>query len=132
MVRETVIPKTLRQACASVESMAQGKKEVSDFAKRVYASLMLVPKGKVTTYKDLAASVGCGSPRAVGQALRCNPFAPTVPCHRVVAASRNIGGFFGQTSGGEIDRKVRMLREEGVRFTNDNTVDAKSVVSRWL
>ena len=51
--------------------------------------------GKVSTYQELAKALHCGSCQAVGQALRRNPYAPIVPCHRVIAASQAIGGFCG-------------------------------------
>ena len=53
-----------------------------------------IPKGKVSTYGALSLLLK-SSPRAVGQALRRNPYAPQVPCHRVVAASLELGGFSG-------------------------------------
>lgn len=86
------------------------------FEERVYAAVRLVPPGRVTTYGALARQVGCGSAQAVGQALRRNPYAPGVPCHRVIRSDLGIGGFFGKSSGPEVRRKVRLLREEGVRF----------------
>ena len=46
--------------------------------------------------------------------MKVNPFAPTVPCHRVVASNGAIGGFFGQTEGVEIQRKIKLLASEGV------------------
>jgi methylated-DNA-[protein]-cysteine S-methyltransferase len=46
--------------------------------------------------------------------VRANPFAPDVPCHRVIAADLSIGGFAGQTEGAEIRRKIGLLRGEGV------------------
>ncbi len=70
----------------------------------------------VATYAMVAARIGCGSPRAVGQALRKNPFAPEVPCHRVIATDRSLGGFFGQTGGQALERKRRLLEAEGVCF----------------
>jgi methylated-DNA-[protein]-cysteine S-methyltransferase len=89
---------------------------VTDFQRRVYDALIEVPAGQVTTYGLLAQRVGCRAPRAIGQALRCNPFAPRVPCHRVIASDLTLGGFAGQTEGPEIARKRRLLADEGVRF----------------
>ncbi len=89
---------------------------ITPFRKRVYAATRLIPKGKVATYKGMAEFIGCGSPRAVGQALRVNPFAPEVPCHRVIAANLCIGGFQGKRAGAAIERKYRMLLSEGVLF----------------
>lgn len=66
--------------------------QVTSFERRVYDLCSQIPRGQVSTYGDMAKSL-CSSPRAVGQALRRNPFAPEVPCHRVVAADRKIGGF---------------------------------------
>jgi len=86
------------------------------FQTRVYDALSRVPKGQVTTYKLLAAALDCGSPRAVGQALRRNPFAPRVPCHRVIASDLTIGGFAGKREGAEIRRKRKLLAAEGIRF----------------
>lgn len=56
----------------------------------------MIPKGKITTYKNIAEFIGKpGASQAVGNALRNNPFAPIVPCHRVLPANLKIGGFFG-------------------------------------
>lgn len=94
------------------------------FEQRVYALCAAIPAGKVASYGAMAAALGCGSARAVGQAMRRNPFAPRpVPCHLVVSASRDIGGFSGDASpccaGGHVRRKRALLREEGVAFECD-------------
>jgi methylated-DNA-[protein]-cysteine S-methyltransferase len=89
---------------------------VTPFRRRVYEALLTVPRGRVTTYGILAHAIGCRSPRAVGQALRQNPFAPTVPCHRVIASDLTPGGFAGETAGAELARKLELLAAEGVRF----------------
>jgi methylated-DNA-[protein]-cysteine S-methyltransferase len=87
------------------------------------ASLRLlteVPRGKVTTYGDLAKELARRDPRwspkasrAVGTAMKNNPCAPQIPCHRVIKSDGNIGNFRGGAEGG-IDAKVKMLRDEGV------------------
>ncbi len=100
---------------------------VTAFQQRVYDAARRIPKGKVTTYGMLARAIRCGSPRAVGQALRRNPFAPEVPCHRVVASDRTLGGFMGKRSGAELRRKRRMLEAEGVRFDGDRVVESDCV-----
>ena len=61
-----------------------------DFNEKVYSLLRKVPKGKVTTYKELAEKLNTKAYRAVGQAMKCNPYAPEVPCHRVVSSSGKI------------------------------------------
>ena len=90
--------------------------QVTLFQSRVYAALCRVPAGRVTTYGALGRAAGCASAQAVGQALRRNPFAPEVPCHRVIAADGTIGGFSGRRAGPELARKRRVLADEGVVF----------------
>ena len=69
--------------------------DVTLFRSKVLALCAQVPPGQVTTYKAIATALG-SAPRAVGGALKRNPYAPLpVPCHRVVAASLGIGGFAG-------------------------------------
>ena len=86
------------------------------FQQRVYAALALVPRGRVTTYKQLAECLGCRSCRAVGQALKRNPYAPQVPCHRVIASDLTPGGFMGRSGGTALRRKLDLLAEEDVQF----------------
>lgn len=86
------------------------------FAKKVYEQLRKVPKGKVTTYKILAAALGTRAYRAVGSALKNNPYAPEVPCHRVVKSDGKVGGFMGKLTGEEVAKKIVMLRNEGVEI----------------
>lgn len=66
----------------------------TEFEARLHAVCKRIPRGKVATYGQLAKVLG-SAPRAVGQALRRNPYAPVVPCHRVIAASLELGGFSG-------------------------------------
>ena len=68
---------------------------VSAFQNDVYGQVRKIPRGSVTTYGLVAKAIGCGSPRAIGQALARNPFAPEVPCHRVVHSDLRLGGFQG-------------------------------------
>lgn len=89
---------------------------VSAFARRVYEAVRRIPKGRVSTYARIAAAVECRSPRAVGAALRANPFAPRVPCHRVIASDLSVGGFRGAVSGPALREKIRRLAREGVTF----------------
>jgi O-6-methylguanine DNA methyltransferase len=85
---------------------------VPSFDRRVYQLTRTVPPGSVVTYGDIATRLGTlGSSRAVGQALGRNPFAIVVPCHRVVAAGRRLGGF---SASGGAETKTRLLALEGV------------------
>ena len=74
--------------------------------------LLNVHAGSTITYGELARRIGCRSAQAVGQALKRNPFAPDVPCHRVVGANGSLGGYFGKREGDMIERKRRLLNEE--------------------
>lgn len=102
--------------------MTEKKSPPTPFQQRVYEACKKIPEGKVTTYKELGRAIGCASPRAIGQALRRNPFAPVVPCHRVVASDLKIGGFNGHRNGPEIGRKKKLLASEGVEVTPDDQV----------
>lgn len=101
------------------------------YEKRVWNALCQIPRGHFTTYGLLSTYLG-SSPRAVGNALRRNPFAPEVPCHRVVATGGALGGFKGQWpkdgEGITLDEKRKLLRGEGVKL------DAKGKVlgTPWM
>ena len=111
-----------------LERIARCQPQLTPFRRRVYEALLEVPPGHVTTYGLLARRVGCGSARAVGGALRANPFAPEVPCHRVVSADLAIGGFCGCRAGEAIARKIVLLRSEGVPLEPDGRLrDARRV-----
>lgn len=92
------------------------EREPTRFESKVYEALCRVPAGKVLTYKTLGQAVGCGSGQAIGNAMRRNPFAPEVPCHRVIPATLMLGGFMGDVIGESIERKRKLLEGEGVRF----------------
>lgn len=90
--------------------------EITPFQRRVYLELLDIPRGQTITYGELARRIGCRSAQAVGQALKRNPFAPEVPCHRVVAADGSIGGYNGRREGEELMRKRQLLKEENVEL----------------
>ncbi len=83
------------------------------FDERVYALCRQVPRGKVTTYAAIARALDSRAYRAVGGALRRNPYAPHVPCHRVVGSDGRLTGFAGG-----LPEKKRMLESEGVAVEN--------------
>ena len=87
------------------------------YRKRLYSTLCSVPRGRHTTYAAMSSFLD-SSARAVGNGMRNNPFAPDVPCHRVLAADGSIGGFCGSwgKDGEHASKKVNLLRDEGVRF----------------
>ncbi|HIH17959.1 MAG TPA: MGMT family protein [Nanoarchaeota archaeon] len=96
--------------------------EKKNKSEKVYTLLKKVPKGKVTTYKALARACGL-HPREVGRILSKNPYAPQVPCHRVVRTDGSIGGYTwkGKQAPG---RKAEMLKREGVEFLRGRVVKA--------
>jgi methylated-DNA-[protein]-cysteine S-methyltransferase len=88
--------------------------EGTEFRRRVWNALRTIPYGQTRTYGQVADSVECRAPRAVGQANRHNPIPIVIPCHRVLAFN-GIGGYAGQWDRGEgLDRKRWLLRHEGV------------------
>ena len=97
-----------------IRSRLAEDERLSPFRRRVYEALLEVPRGCVTTYGLLAQRIGCLSAQAVGGALRANPYAPEVPCHRVVSADLSIGGFCGHVCGEPVCRKIALLKKEGV------------------
>lgn len=86
------------------------QRQPTAFQQQVYDAVRRIPKGQTRSYAWVAQTIGKpGAVRAVGNALNNNPFAPEVPCHRVIKSDGSIGGF---AHGSE--RKRRMLRSEGV------------------
>lgn len=107
-------PATDGSALPQLLEIALDWQGVPDFARNVYALARAIAPGQTRTYGDLAADLGGpGLARAVGQALGANPFAPIVPCHRVLAAGREPGGFSG---GQGALTKLRMLELEGAAW----------------
>lgn len=83
---------------------------VPAFNQRVYDVARTILPGQTLSYGEVAARLGDpGAARAVGQALGHNPFAPIVPCHRVLAAGKRSGGF---SAGGGVTTKLKMLEIE--------------------
>jgi methylated-DNA-[protein]-cysteine S-methyltransferase len=90
--------------------MAQG----TPFQQKVWAALRTIPRGEVRTYTDIAVQIGHpSSARAVANACGKNPYAPEVPCHRVIRSDGSIGGYSAE---GGSEKKRAMLREEGVHI----------------
>ena len=79
---------------------------------RVYKKLLDVPKGKITTYGELAKAVGIkNGQRVIGNIMNKNPYPGIIPCHRVVKSDKSIGGYaYGQ------DVKSNMLTKEGIKI----------------
>lgn len=82
------------------------------FDQKVWALTSRIRAGQVATYADIARALGSKAYRAVGGALNRNPYAPEVPCHRVVGSDGSLTGFAGG-----LDKKRELLRSEGVECT---------------
>ena len=68
--------------------------KLSDFQKKVYKAVSIIPLGEVRSYSWVAKKIGRPKAvRAVGTALKKNPFAPIIPCHRVIKSNGSLGGY---------------------------------------
>jgi methylated-DNA-[protein]-cysteine S-methyltransferase len=134
--RELAPPIEVQQAVDAVTALlagqAQDPADLSDivldmqgvppFHQRVYVLARTMAPGETMTYGEMAERLGQpGAARAVGQALGHNPFAPVVPCHRILAADGRAGGF---SADGGTRTKLRLLEIEGAQFGGPGLFDA--------
>jgi methylated-DNA-[protein]-cysteine S-methyltransferase len=89
-----------------------------NFDQKVWALTARIPAGMVCTYGDIARELKTKAYRAVGNALNRNPYAPAVPCHRVVGADGSLTGFAAG-----IEKKRKLLENEGIRLIAGDRVD---------
>jgi len=95
--------------------------------KKIYKKLLEVPKGKITTYGELAKAVGLkNGQRAVGKIMNKNPYPVIIPCHRVVKSDGKVGGY---AYGEEI--KSDMLTREGIVIKNGKILDLENKIYRF-
>lgn len=100
---------------------------MNDLERRVYQKLLKVPKGKVTTYGELAKAINLpNGQRAIGRIMNKNPFPVIIPCHRVVKSDGKIGGYFY----GE-DVKTNMLSKEGISVKSGKIQNWEKTVFRF-
>ncbi len=91
-------------------SILNKMKNYPPFYQKVWRACFRIPKGKTISYKELAERIGSpNAVRAVGMALKNNPFAPVIPCHRVI---RNDGKPGGYSAPGGIKKKLMLLKKE--------------------
>ena len=82
------------------------------FQVRVWRYLARIPRGTVKTYFQVAKAIGKPlAVRAVANAIGKNPFAPKIPCHRVIRSDGSLGGYSGK---GGIKTKKLLLKKEGI------------------
>ena len=94
---------------------------------KVYKKLLEVPKGKVTTYGELAKAIGLkNGQRVIGRIMSKNPYPVIVPCHRVIKSDGKIGGYaWGEKV------KAKMLSNEGIKIKNGKILDMKKDIYRF-
>ncbi len=119
---ETDPPPAVADAIAGMQALLAGEprdlleivldtRRLTPFQRLVYETVRRIPPGQTRSYGEIAQAVGRPqAARAIGQAMGFNPFAPVVPCHRVLAAGRRPGGF---SATGGAATKLRMLAIEG-------------------
>lgn len=121
-LRPAVPPAEVQQAIDGIRALLRGERTdlaslrldmrgVPELQRRVYDIARRIPPGATLSYGEIARQLGDPRlARAVGQALGRNPFAPVVPCHRVLAAGGAAGGF---SAHGGLKTKLRLLLIEG-------------------
>ncbi len=105
----------------------------ASFQEQVYALILQIPRGKVSTYKAIAEALHCKAYQAVGTALNKNPNGfvnpltdNPVPCHRVVNVDGSLGGFaYGSSV------KKEFLEKEGLIIQNNKIVDFEKVLFQF-
>ena len=95
-------------------------------SKICYELLSQIPKGKITTYKEVAKKMNSKAYRAIGSLIGKNPNAPKVPCHRVVASNGDLGGYaFG------LDKKIELLKVENIEIKNNKVVNFQEKIFKF-
>lgn len=98
----------------------QMRETKGQFTFACYRLLRRVPRGKITTYQEIAHALGSKAYRAVGQAMAKNPHAPKVPCHRVIRSDGRLGGYAGG-----VNKKTALLKKEGLTIKKCCVVNFK-------
>ena len=98
------------------QNLTLKSERLSKYAMNVIDAVSKVPIGYVTSYGEVAKAVG-GGPRAVGQIMARNPFAPVCPCHRVLRSALTLGGY-----GGGLDLKLAFLKREKRGYKSEKEI----------
>jgi methylated-DNA-[protein]-cysteine S-methyltransferase len=135
--REEAPTEDIRGALADVVALLDGQRRIPaveldmrgipDFDRRVYELVRTIPPGETMTYGAVAKALGEEPMKArdVGVALSRNPFAPIVPCHRIVAANGQLGGY---SAPGGASTKRRLLELEGAAIVAPPAPPAQAVL----
>jgi len=97
------------------------------YEKKLQYLLLQIPKGKVTTYKEIAHAMGIKGYRFVGQLLNKNPYPDKHPCYKVVNSDGRIGGFAQGT-----EEKIRRLKADGIIVRDGKIVDFEDKLYLFL
>jgi methylated-DNA-[protein]-cysteine S-methyltransferase len=102
-----------------------------NFNQKAWHLCKKIPKGKVSTYKEIACKLNNKAYRAVGNAMNKNPYSffsakKKVPCHRVVCSDGKIGGFSKGTK-----QKIVLLKKEGIQIKNNRIINFEKVLFRF-
>jgi len=87
------------------------------FEERVWELTARIPKGMVTTYREIAKRMNTKAYRLVGQSLKRNPDPVNVPCYRVIKSDGSIGGYGGSDIK-NIRKKISLLKKDGINIKN--------------
>ena len=98
-----------------------------NFNQKCYKLLSKIPKGRVSTYKEIAKALNTKAYRAVGNAMAKNPNPIIVPCHRIINCDGLIGGYaLG------INQKIRLLKKEGINIRKGKVVDYEKIIHTFI
>ena len=98
----------------------------NNFNNRCYKIVSSIPKGKISTYGDIAKVLGTKAYQAVGNAMAKNPNLISVPCHRVIESDGSIGGYALGTS-----KKITLLKKEGIIVKKDKVSNFKNLIHQF-
>ncbi len=99
-----------------------------NFNQKVWKLTKKIPKGKVTTYKEIGKALKTKAYRAIGSALKKNPYAPKVPCHRVINSNGKLGSYKGKKNSKE---KIKLLKKEGIKIKNNKIINFKKIFIKF-
>ncbi|MCX8153302.1 MAG: MGMT family protein [Candidatus Bathyarchaeota archaeon] len=115
------VVKNVYDGNGTTQSLCLVMEHLPDYTRKVLEATSLIPLGYVASYGAIAKAVG-GSPRAVGNVMAKNPFAPVIPCHRVVNADFTLGGY-----GGGLETKLGLLKREKRGYPSPRQLTVRSM-----
>lgn len=96
------------------------------FSSKVYELCKKIPKGKISTYHDIAYTLNTKAYRAIGKILNKNPLPNKIPCFKIIKNNGEIGGYkLG------IKEKIKRLKREGIKIKNNKVINFKKILFRF-